>query len=100
MISGISRGSRPILRHQPQLRLDCSPAMCPFSHRTAADALLREKQRRAGADDPAADDHDIGARRQRLVGPDRIDPRRHGTQCALAAALSSGMPAKGRAQDL
>ena len=34
MISGISRGSRPILRHQPQFRLDCSPAMCPFSQRT------------------------------------------------------------------
>src|SRR5579884_2598865 len=34
MISGISRGSRAILRHQPQLRLDCSPAMCPFSHST------------------------------------------------------------------
>src|SRR5437016_5544095 len=35
MTSGISRGSRTILRHQPQLRLDCSPAMCPFSHSTA-----------------------------------------------------------------
>ncbi len=33
MISGNSRGSRPILRHQPQLRLDCSPAMWPFSHK-------------------------------------------------------------------
>ena len=32
MTSGISRGSRPIFRHQPQLRLDCSPAICPFSH--------------------------------------------------------------------
>ena len=34
MTSGISRGSRAILRHQPQLRLDCSPAMWPFSHST------------------------------------------------------------------
>ncbi len=34
MISGISRGSRTILRHQPQLRLDCSPAMWPFSTST------------------------------------------------------------------
>ena len=34
MARGISRGSRPILRHQPQLRLDCSPAMWPFSHST------------------------------------------------------------------
>ena len=33
MISGISRGSRPILRTQPQLRLDCSPAIWPFSHK-------------------------------------------------------------------
>src|SRR5207247_515934 len=36
MISGNSRGSRAILRHQPQLRLDCSPAMWPFSHSTVA----------------------------------------------------------------
>src|ERR1700722_20363453 len=34
MASGTSRGSRPILRHQPQLRLDCSAAMSPFSHST------------------------------------------------------------------
>src|SRR3954454_4656912 len=32
--SGISRGSRAILRHQPQLRLQFSPAMWPFSHST------------------------------------------------------------------
>ena len=43
------------------------------------DALFREKQRRAGADDAAADDYDIGARRQRLVGTNRIDARRHGS---------------------
>ena len=77
MINGSSRGSRPILRHQPQLRLDCSPAMCPFSQSDDRDPLLREKERRAGADDPAADDHDIGARRQRVVGADGIDARRH-----------------------
>src|SRR5512147_323101 len=29
--SGTSARSRPILRHQPQLRLDCSPAILPFS---------------------------------------------------------------------
>jgi hypothetical protein len=33
-ISGISRGSRPILRTQPQLRLDCSAASAPFSQST------------------------------------------------------------------
>src|SRR5262245_12020963 len=33
-ISGISRGSRPILRTQPQLRLDCSAPSTPFSQRT------------------------------------------------------------------
>src|ERR1051326_1725660 len=32
--SGTSRASRPILRHQPQLRLDCSAAISPFSHTT------------------------------------------------------------------
>jgi len=31
-ISGISRSSRPVCRHQPQLRLDCSQAMYAFSH--------------------------------------------------------------------
>ena len=35
MLSGISRGSRPMVRHQPQLRLDCSPPMRPFSQRAA-----------------------------------------------------------------
>ena len=30
--SGNSARSRPIVRHQPQFRLDCSPAMRPFSH--------------------------------------------------------------------
>ncbi len=34
MMSGISRESRPCLRHQPQLRLDCSPPISPFSHST------------------------------------------------------------------
>src|SRR5271163_4595255 len=32
MASGNSARSRPIVRHQPQFRLDCSPAMRPFSH--------------------------------------------------------------------
>src|SRR5215471_4180792 len=41
--SGISRGSRPILRHQPQLRLDCSPAMWPFSHSTTGMPLRARK---------------------------------------------------------
>ena len=41
------------------------------------DAPLGEEQRRAGADDAAADDHDIGLGRQGLVGCDRIDARRH-----------------------
>ncbi len=41
--SGISRGSRPILRHQPQLRLDCSPAMWPFSHSTTGTPLRARK---------------------------------------------------------
>jgi hypothetical protein len=31
IISGSSRGSRPIFRTQPQLRLDCSAASAPFS---------------------------------------------------------------------
>ena len=35
-ISGISRGSRPIWRHQPQLRLDCSAAISPFSRSTTS----------------------------------------------------------------
>ncbi len=39
MISGSSRGSRPCLRTQPQLRLDCSPAMWPFSQRTTGTPL-------------------------------------------------------------
>ena len=34
IISGSSRGSRPILRTQPQLRLDCSAASAPFSQST------------------------------------------------------------------
>jgi hypothetical protein len=42
MIKGSSRGSRPILRHQPQLRLDCSWAMCPFSH-SATETPFRAK---------------------------------------------------------
>jgi hypothetical protein len=36
MASGISRGSRPIWRHQPQLRLDCSAPTSPFSHSTTS----------------------------------------------------------------
>jgi hypothetical protein len=32
--SGISRASRPMVRHQPQLRLDCSAPIRPFSHST------------------------------------------------------------------
>src|SRR5690242_15984738 len=44
MASGISRGSRPILRHQPQLRLDCSPAMWPFSHNTTGTPLRARKK--------------------------------------------------------
>src|SRR5260221_14019494 len=43
MISGISRGSRAILRHQPQLRLDCSPAMWPFSQSTVGMPFLARK---------------------------------------------------------
>src|SRR5277367_1941509 len=43
MASGISRGSRPILRAQPQLRLDCSPAMWPFSHSTTGMPLRARK---------------------------------------------------------
>ncbi len=39
--------------------------------------LFRQKQRGARPDDAAADNHDIGAPRQRLVGTDRIDARRH-----------------------
>src|SRR5262245_61480421 len=31
IINGISRESLPIWRHQPQLRLDCSQAISPFS---------------------------------------------------------------------
>jgi hypothetical protein len=31
-MSGISRGSRPICRHQPQFRPDCSQAISPFSN--------------------------------------------------------------------
>ncbi len=40
-------------------------------------AALRQKKRRAGADDAAADDHDIGAGRELFVGRNRIDARRH-----------------------
>ena len=76
MIKGISRGSRPILRHQPQLRLDCSPAMWPFSKR-ATGCPSGEEQALRKADDPAADDDDVGAGRQGVVGVDRIDARRH-----------------------
>src|SRR5262249_8884666 len=42
MASGNSRGSRAIFRHQPQLRLDCSWAMCPFSH-SATETPFRAK---------------------------------------------------------
>jgi hypothetical protein len=49
----------------------------PLLAQNRPDPLLRQEQRRAGADDPAADDHDIGARRQHLVGTHRINPRRH-----------------------
>ena len=41
--SGISNGSRPILRHQPQLRLDCSAAISPFSHSTTGMPLRARK---------------------------------------------------------
>ena len=41
--SGSSSGSRPILRHQPQLRLDCSAAIWPFSHSTTGTPLLARK---------------------------------------------------------
>ena len=57
MISGISRSSRPFFRTQPQFRLDCSPAISPFSQ-SVTDSPLRQCQRGAGADDPAADDDD------------------------------------------
>ncbi len=50
----------------------------PLLAKHGRDPLLRQKEGRAGADDPAADDHDIGARRQRVIGADRIDARRHG----------------------
>jgi hypothetical protein len=39
MMSGISRSSRPAWRHHPQLRLDCSQAMCAFSHRATRTPL-------------------------------------------------------------
>jgi hypothetical protein len=42
--SGTSRGSRPILRHQPQLRLDCSAAISPFSHTTTGTPLAARKK--------------------------------------------------------
>ena len=42
--SGNSRGSRPIVRHQPQLRLDCSAAMPPFPQsRTGTPLRARNK---------------------------------------------------------
>ena len=77
MMSGISRGSRPCLRTQPQLRLDCSPAMPPFSQSTTETPRSREEQRGAGADDAAADHDDIGARRQGFVRAHGIDTRAH-----------------------
>ena len=40
MIAGSSRGSRPCLRIQPQLRDDCSPAIRPFSHSTTGTPAL------------------------------------------------------------
>ena len=50
------------------------------------DAALRQEQGRASADDAAADDHDIGAGRQFLVGWDRIDARRHAVTSAKVRA--------------
>ena len=67
MIRGISRGSRPCLRTQPQLRLDCSPAMSPFSHRATDTPRWARCERGAGADDAAADDDDVGLRRRRRI---------------------------------
>jgi hypothetical protein len=53
------------------LRLDCSPAILPFSQ-SVTDAPLDEERGR-GADDAAADDDDIGLSRQLCCGADRID---------------------------
>jgi len=67
----------PLLAHQHHCRLDCSPAMCQFSS-----THLPHFPPLPGTapcwppEYPAADDHDIGARRQHLVGrPAR--PRLH-----------------------
>ena len=72
-IKGISRGSRPILRHQPQLRLDCSPAIMPFSQSATDTPRLGKGERGRGADDAAADDDDIGFSRQLCCSADGID---------------------------
>ena len=68
IISGNSRGSRPILRTQPQLRLDCSPARIPFSQ--SATETPRSARNRAVLipDDAAADDDDIDGARRTHIG--------------------------------
>ena len=75
--SGISLKSRPMVRHQPQLRLDCSPPMRPFSHRATERPFSARNKRRRDADDAAADHHDAYALRQVRVGLNEVDRWRH-----------------------
>ncbi len=88
MINGISRGSRPICRTQPQLRLDCSQAISCFSQSDDIDTALGEEQRCRDADDAAADDDDIGAA-GKLFGGDDAVRLRHCGGSAAAKLISS-----------
>ena len=82
---GSSRASRFCWRHQPQLRLDCSAPMRPFSTRATDNAALGQVVGGEDTDDPAADHDDVGTGRR--VGR-RLDKAQWQWQ-DMAGALSS-----------
>ena len=61
MASGTSRESRPICRHHPQFRLDCS-APIALSRQQHQHTALGSASKRRHADDAAADHNDAGLR--------------------------------------
>jgi hypothetical protein len=60
---GSSRASRFCCRHQPQLRLDCSAPIRPFSTSTTETRRLGQVVGGEHTDDAPADHHDIGGNR-------------------------------------
>jgi len=86
MISGISRGSRPILRHHPQLRLDCSPAICPFSQRTVETPFCARKSAVLAPMIPPPTITTSARAGKRVIGTDGVDSRGHRLLCGPRAS--------------